>query len=229
MGAKAKEIIVAMSSMIWFLSNTKRHSVEVIAKDQTTLAHFNSHLSTSKSKDPLLYSILSSLNPITLKFSPTIHHDHMVCAVQHPHTSSCFQGAYDTTRDVANGLWKTYAIINSISFLIGFAKSLHSKNKNPDQHKVSLKSRLFKLTTTTIRNTAMVSCYVGVFSYFLCLLRTKTRERPLNYGIAGFLACPTIFIDKPGRLTELNAYVVTKILESFIIALQSWKKITYNR
>ena len=138
-----------------------------------------------------------------------------------------------TTADVFEGLWKTYALLNGASFLVGEIRQLFKSRKSGevsnDIERPPLKVQLFKFVISTLRNTMMVSSYVGAFSFCLCMLRNRFpgREFLLNYGIAGILAAPTIYIDKPGRLTELNAFVVSKLEES--VSLWLWKVIKYNR
>ena len=63
----------------------------------------------------------------------------------------------------------------------------------------------------------MVSLYISSFSGYLCLLRHLTREFRISYGLAGVLSAPAVFVDKPGRLLELNTFCASKVLESLII------------
>ena len=225
LGSQASQIVRGLSKLNGYLASLpQRHPVEVISPSSSSKKHILEWIDKGESE---LADVLKPISPVLEKLSPGIRHDRLVCCIQHPGTSVCLYGALFTVRDVAQQVWKTYSILNGVSFLISEGRRFFSQ-KSSSPH---LLVRIKKTIIVTIRNTLMVSFYVGLFSYLLCLLRSKYpgREYLLNYGIAGVLACPTIYIDKPGRLTELNAFVVSKVIESFIITLRHKKIVKYSR
>ena len=227
LGSEASQIVQGFSKLNRYLGSLPdRHPIEVIPTSTSSKNHI---MEWTKKGDAELIKVLKPVSLILEKLSPEIRHNRLLCSIQHPGTSSCLRGAIFTTRDVTQQLWKTYIVLNGASFLIAEVRSLFASSH--DSSRPPLFERVWKTIITIIRNTFMVSSYVGVFSYFLCLLRNRYpgREYLLNYGIAGLLACPTIYIDKPGRLTELNSFVVSKVIESFIITLGLWKIIKYSR
>lgn len=238
LGPHASRIVRGMSELNGHLSSLpQRHEIEVIPLGTPSKDHISKYMKLS-SQSPALANVLNPMKPILDVLSPSIHHDRLVCAIQHPGNASCMEGGLLTSKQVFAGLWKTYVVLNSVSFvfgevrhLVGGGKKAAESDESSSRSRPSLQSRLQKVAVTTLRNTLMVSSYVGVFSYFLCLLRRHFpgREYLLNYGVAGVLAAPTIYVDKPGRLTELNAFVVSKIIESLIISLRVWRIIKYSR
>ncbi len=90
--------------------------------------------------------------------------------------------------------------------------------------------RLIKKGLGSIRNALGISCFVGILSGSICLFRHALgRESLLQYGLGGLCAAPTIFLDQPGRLVELNAYSASKVLESWVLSLQLLGWVKYNR
>ena len=240
LGPHASRIVRGMSDLNTHLSSLpQRHEIEVIPLGTPSKDHISKYMKLSSThSSPALANVLNPMKPILDVLSPSIHHDRLVCAIQHPGNASCMEGGLLTSRQVFAGLWKTYVVLNSVSFVFGEVRHLMGGGKKTAESddpspksRPSLQLRLQKVAVTILRNTLMVSSYVGVFSYFLCLLRRHFpgREYLLNYGVAGVLAAPTIYVDKPGRLTELNAFVVSKIIESLIISLRLWGIIKYSR
>ena len=74
----------------------------------------------------------------------------------------------------------------------------------------------------------MLACYIGIISQTTCAFRKWIgRDTRLSYivfndsyGLAGLVAGPAIYVDKVGRLTELNGYVFTKFLQTIFIYAQ---------
>jgi hypothetical protein len=167
-------------------------------------------------KDKYALSLTKILPVIEDLIPNNIRHEYVTCAIQHSDTTSCEIGAIKAGMLVFEPVFKTYRIINMLSFSLGFGKWIFyrfiKKNK---MKKVHNPLTLFKrFVFSTVRACLMLTSYISLFGYGLCTLRRIVgRDLKVNYGIAGLMAAPVVLID--GRLTELNSFLSTKVLSSF--------------
>lgn len=121
-----------------------------------------------------------------------IHHDFVLCALQHPETSSCEKGALIASAAVAIQVLKSYTILNGASFLFGLGKWIHAKIKSKKMKKNEKrngkkmirgpKDLIFRFIVSTARSCIMLISFVSLFSYSLCTIRRLTgREFKASY------------------------------------------------
>ncbi|KAJ3301409.1 hypothetical protein HDV03_000878 [Kappamyces sp. JEL0829] len=229
-GKEADQIVRGMARLSqFFVSQPSRDPIELIPPTATSIGHIESVM---QSGTALQKQALAPSSKIVAVLDPDIRHSRLMCAIQHPETASCFGGGLVAAGAVFMGIWKTYLIINSVSFLFSEATMLYkaklSRNRRP--RKSSFANHVRKTMVATVRNSLMISAFVGLFSFWTCVIRRAVgRETLFQYGLAGTLACPSIFIDKPGRLVELNAYSGAKVLESYLISLKLMGIVNYTR
>jgi hypothetical protein len=202
-----------------------RHPIEFIPPDTATYHHIVQWKNELKGTE--IGTCLETTEQITKLLPPGIHHDRFGCANLHPQYSSCSVASLQTIKDVFRMTYKTHVFLNLISFVISIVKKARKRNHITFRELVQL---VFKAALQSFRSCFMMAVYFGVYTLSVCYLRLLFgRERLIIYGLAGVLATPTILIDRPGRLLELNFFTVSKCLESFVLQLKRNQIVDYNR
>jgi hypothetical protein len=225
-GEKANESMRALSKVWHILAQEKEPlSLESIPSTSTSADHIEKWI--NKSTDMNLRSSLETASNITKAMPPMIHHDHFGCSMLHPQYSSCSTAMAFTILDVFRMTYRTHIVLNLFSFFNGLYKTYKKYKGIPRNELLSL---IRKAIINSFRSCLMMACYFGVYTYSVCKLQSMFgRIRLISFGIAGALATPTILIDKPGRLLELNTFTVSKCLESYILQLKRTNVLHYNR
>ncbi|KAJ3316110.1 hypothetical protein HDV04_000320 [Boothiomyces sp. JEL0838] len=158
--------------------------------------------------------IIPAYDALVSAVPPRIHHDYLLCAYFHPHYSSCFVASLSQGYLVFKTIAKTYFILNLPGVAIKISKQF--KKKQSDYW-----NTLKKFVFSSIRSTLMVSTYIGSIELFICLLRRFfQKEHRLSYAFAAAFATPAIWLDKPGRLLELNTYCTSVCVKSYVKILR---------
>jgi uncharacterized membrane protein len=225
-GDNANQSMRALSKVWHHLAREKEPlSLEYIPSQSTSVDHINHWIDLTT--DPTLRTSLETASKITKAMPPLIHHDHFGCAMLHPQYSSCITAMVFTVSDVFRMTYRTHIILNMFSFVSGLYRTYKKRKQIPVRELLRL---IRKAVVNSFRSCLMMACYFGVYTYSVCKLRLIFgRERLISFGIAGALATPTILIDKPGRLLELNTFTVSKCLESYVLQLKRNDVLHYNR
>ncbi|KAJ3320114.1 hypothetical protein HDV06_005679 [Boothiomyces sp. JEL0866] len=155
-----------------------------------------------------------AFNSLAPSVPPHIHHDYLLCTYFHPHYSSCFAASISQGYLVFKTIAKTYFLLNLPGVVIKVSKQI--KKKQSDYWNI-----FKKFMISSLRSTLMVSAYIGSIELFICLLRRFfQREYKLSYAFAAAFATPAIWLDKPGRLLELNTYCTSVCVKSYIKILR---------
>ncbi|KAJ3255465.1 hypothetical protein HK103_006282 [Boothiomyces macroporosus] len=217
-GPDAANIIIGMSNIIKYGTRHPEKLPDIPAGKSTIeyLNVFEKSLPTTEEGN----AFKKSVDAIKGALPPNVHHTKFICAMQHPETASCTIAALHTCRDVVRRLIKIYILLNLVSLSVSFGSLAHSKYKKKTTKKTAsfiIKSAI----VNTIRSCLMVAGFVGGFSLSLCTLRKLFgREYLVSWGLAGVMATPSILIDKPGRLLEMNTFSATKTFESLVLFVE---------
>ncbi|KAJ3320110.1 hypothetical protein HDV06_005675 [Boothiomyces sp. JEL0866] len=226
-GPDAANIIKGMSNIIKYGTRHPENLPDIPA-GKTTLEFLNEFEKTLPSNEEGR-SFLKSVDAIKGALPITVRHNKFICAMQHPETASCTIAALHTCRDVVRRLIKIYILLNLASLSVSFGTLAYNKYKRKTTKKTV--SKIIKnAMINTIRSCLMVAGFVGGFSLSLCTLRKLFgREYLISWGIAGAMATPSILIDKPGRLLEMNTFSATKTFESLVLFLHHHNILSYNK
>ncbi|KAJ3276900.1 hypothetical protein HDV01_002955 [Terramyces sp. JEL0728] len=218
-GPDAANIIKGMSNIIKYGTRHPGKLPDIPAGKTTIefLNEFGKGLPKNEEGD----AFLKSVSAIKGALAQNVHHQKFICAMQHPETASC--------RDVVRRLIKIYIFLNLASLSVSFGTLAYSKYKKKTTKK-TVTSIINHAIISTVRSCLMVAGFVGGFSLSLCTLRKLFgREYLLSWGIAGVMATPSILIDKPGRLLEMNTFSATKTFESFVLFLHHHNILSYSK
>jgi hypothetical protein len=223
-GSNAPEYLQNFSQLIHLLSsNSAPSKFEAIPSNTSTIDHYKMWIQSEKN-DQVVIS-LKKLDALKELVPKDLHHDYFCCAVQHPNTNNCLLSGFQRSKLVFNKMFKTYLALYSVQTLFVLIKTLIK-----DPKALEFKKLIQRLVIYTARTNIMISVYVSLYSFFLCMLRRALkREILLSYGLGGLFVMPSIFIDQPKRLPELNCFLLGKIMESVFISLYKKSIFTYTR
>ncbi|RKP26599.1 hypothetical protein SYNPS1DRAFT_13964 [Syncephalis pseudoplumigaleata] len=136
---------------------------------------------------------------------PDLHHNFVLCALEHHWTSSCAVHGVHLFLDELTRSTKLYLPLNVITVLFYARKKILS---NP----LDVIRRIVK---GTARSALFLSSYVAVAFVLPCWLRHLfQRDSILFKLISGAAAGCCATIDAPGRRLELGMYCLTRALET---------------
>lgn len=164
--------------------------------------------------------LASGLKDLVKILPDNAQHALLVCGAWHPHQDSCLTASLISVALLVFKInIKSYLMLNFLSLV----SRLHKKK--------SLELAAFrKWILDSLRSCAMVSVYMGTISLATCVFRRGLqREYLLSYALAGVCGTPAIFVDKPGRLRELNTYCMSNLMSSWIISGYKAGILNYNR
>jgi hypothetical protein len=139
------------------------------------------------------------------EFLTQVPHDYVMCAIQHPPTSSCFQGMITAFVGEWKRAFQMYAPLNLIMTIIFRGKSLL---KDP-------KLSLVKFIKSTLRSVLFLTAYVTAAWSTPCFFRTTWgKEQWWMYYVNGLLAGSMVLLEQPGRRLELGMYCLPRAIES---------------
>ncbi|KAI8873629.1 hypothetical protein GQ42DRAFT_160425 [Ramicandelaber brevisporus] len=133
-----------------------------------------------------------------------IHHDYLGCALEHPRTTSCFEGNAKRWLSTLPGIFKLYGTINLIILLVGYKRAM----KNP------LQSAGKWFVSSARSTTLLASIATGCFAVLCASRRTIGYDAFPAYLLNGFVGGLFIFVEAPSRRTELGMYMLLRAIES---------------
>jgi len=79
---------------------------------------------------------------------------------------------------------------------------------------------LYRATKATVRSTAMLSTYVGLYMSVVCAHRNAgVRDHRALYYIAGAVASTALFVENDTRRTDLTLWIVPRAMDSLVLLL----------
>ncbi|KAJ3276896.1 hypothetical protein HDV01_002951 [Terramyces sp. JEL0728] len=201
LGKEYGKVMEGMTSLALSFSNNDKQ--EIFKVNGKTLEFMTKH-----------QNIVPAFKELAPSVPPHIHHDYLLCAFFHPQHSSCFAASLSQGYLVFKTIAKTYFLLNLPGVAIRISKQI--KNK---RHEYATTLKRFVLSS--LRSTLMVSTYIGSIELFICMFRRLfQKEHKLSYAFASAFATPAIWLDKPGRLLELNTYCTSVCLKSYVKILR---------
>lgn len=77
-----------------------------------------------------------------------------------------------------------------------------------------------RATTATVRSTAFISAFVGLYMGTVCAHRnTVRRDHRALYYVAGLVAASALFVEKKSRRAELALYLMPRAVDSLVATL----------
>ncbi|KAI9596427.1 hypothetical protein BDF19DRAFT_31276 [Syncephalis fuscata] len=145
---------------------------------------------------------------------PNIHHDFVLCALEHHWTTSCSTFSLNLFLDELTRSTKLYLPLNVITVLFYARKKILT---NP-------LDLLRRITKGTVRSSLFLSSYVTMAYLLPCWLRHILQRDSIIFKIIGGTAagfCATI--DAPGRRLELGMYCLTRAIETMWNCGVKWR------
>lgn len=80
-----------------------------------------------------------------------------------------------------------------------------------------------KATAATVRSTAFISAFVGLYMATVCAHRNAVgRDHRALYYAAGVVAASALFIEKKSRRAELALYLMPRAVDSLVATMVGW-------
>jgi hypothetical protein len=165
---------------------------------------FIENAASFKESIPAGYDV-AALEPFT-DFLTQAPHDYVMCALQHPPTSSCWRGMVTAFVGEWKRAFQMYAPLNVVMTLVFKGKTLL---KDPKQSFV-------KFVKSTLRSVLFLTAYVTAAWSLPCTFRTLfKKEQWWMYYANGLVAGSMVLLEQPGRRLELGMYCLPRAIESF--------------
>ncbi|KAJ1330566.1 hypothetical protein BSLG_009328 [Batrachochytrium salamandrivorans] len=222
LGPDYEHFVKAAGILSRFLSTRPlQNSIAQIPATASSQSHLQHLLDTVKPTDAHAHAMsqLTGLPAILSKGVDESRHASLVCAVLHPYETACETAALRVFGLGVIKLVKIYTTINSAFFAWSLLQHFRHRFIAPSKHYTGERTRhvviskLRRLISSTARSVFSFSMYLFV------------------YGVSGWIASPTMLMEKQDRFSELNTYLSLQVLNGFWrmgVESKWWKYTMYS-
>ncbi|KAI8866879.1 hypothetical protein GQ42DRAFT_165198 [Ramicandelaber brevisporus] len=153
------------------------------------------------------------LQPLAKHIKPDIHHNYLVCAIEHPHDTHCFRAHTLRWLRTMPAMMKLYGTLNLVFMLFGLRRAL----RNPARTAV-------RLGLSTMRSTLFyATIYLFTFSVPCAMRRALGYDTIWAYFLNGIAGGSSIFIEPASRRVELAMYTALRAVETVWDLGKRWR------